>query len=413
MVARNVPRGVISWDYQRTSAVLKALFSPDPSALATFEKAFARYLGVRHAIGVSSGKAALALILRNCGTCPGDRVVLSSYNVPEVPAVIKALGLSMGFADIDPETFNLDPKAAQNAIDRKTKVLIVTHLYGNPADLSSLDDLAKEKRLVLIEDCAQALGARFYGRPVGTFGKAAIFSFGLMKNLNTLRGGMVVTDDDEMASRIRQDLSKRKASGAADTVKDLLLAVFLAVLTQKKVFSAAAFPAIRAVETFLPDLTWKLAKMRPKSWERGDIDLDALVGRMGLAQAACGIVGLSRVEDDTRSRQRIAELYKAYLSENEEIGMQKALPGSEPAWTQFVIRVRNRDLVRSRLLRKGIDTTKGYLCACDRLEAFLASDAKPCKNAFALEQDHLYLPLFAGLDDATARYIASSVLEVL
>ncbi len=397
---RKVPRGTIRLSQAQVKAVLRGLAHPDPDGVRAFEEAFARLLGVRHAVAVSSGKAALALVLRSLGTGPGDGVVLSSYNVPEVPAVLAGMGLRPRFADIHPHTFNLDPEEAAMAVDGRTRFLLVTHLYGHPADLDRLIALARDRGLEVIEDCAQALGARWRGRRVGTFGRAAVFSFGLMKNLNTLHGGMVVTDDDEVAGRVREALRHAPAGSRSRVAREFGLALALAGLTRPVPFSIAVYPVVRVVEAIAPSFLWRLAKMRPEAWEQGALDPWPLVAPMGPAQAACGLAGLERVEPETRTRRDNAEALRKGLGDLEDVLLQEPLPGAEAAWTQFVVRVRDRDRVRRRLLQDGVDTTSGYLRACHRLPAFARENAPPCPNALALERDNLYLPLSP---DLTAR----------
>ncbi len=409
MVSRKIPRGTIRWDAARTRAALRALVRPEPGLVTAFEAAFARHVGVRHAIAVASGKAALALALRGLGARPGDGVVVASYNVPEVPAVLAGLGLRPRFADLDPRTFNLDPDEARAAVDGGTRFLLATHLYGHPADLERLAGLARDRGLALVEDCAQALGARWRGRPVGSIGQVAIFSFGLMKNLNTLRGGMLVTGDDALAGRIREALATARPDPRGRVARDLGVALALSLLTRPGPFSVAVYPALRAVEEVAPTLPWRLAKMRPDAWERGALDVGSLIAPMGAAHAACGLAGLPGVEPETRARRDNAAALRERLAGLPGLTLQEPLPDSEPAWTQFVVRVGDRAAVRRRLLREGVDTTVGYLRACHRIPAFAREDTPPCPHAEALERDNLYLPISADLTPRDLERIAGAL----
>lgn len=409
MASRKIPRGTIRWDAARTRAALRALVRPDPGLVVAFEDAFARHVGARHAIAVASGKAALAVALRGLGARPGDGVVLASYNVPEVPAVLAGLGLRPRFADLDPHTFNLDPDEARAAVDGRSRFLLATHLYGHPADLERLETLARDRDLALVEDCAQALGARWRGRPVGTFGRAALFSFGLMKNLNTLRGGMVVTNDDALAGHIREALATARPDPRGRVARDLGVALALSLLTRPGPFSVAVYPFLRAVEEVAPTLPWRLAKMRPEAWERGALDVGTLIAPLGAAQAACGLAGLPGVEPETRARRDNAAVLRERLAGLAGLTLQEPLPDSEPAWTQFVVRLRDRAAVRRRLLRDGVDTTVGYLRACHRIPAFAWEDATPCPHSEALERDHLYLPCSPDLTPRDMERIARAL----
>jgi len=169
-----------------------------------FEAAFAKYCGAEYAVGVNSGTAALYVALKACGIGPGDEVVTSPFTfVANVEAVWLA-GATPRFAGVDPQTLNLDPRQVERAFTKKTRAVVPIHLYGHPADLDPVIELARERGAVVIEDAAQASGARYKGRPVGGIGDVGCFSFYPPKNLGALgEGGMVVTNDEEIARRAR------------------------------------------------------------------------------------------------------------------------------------------------------------------------------------------------------------------
>jgi dTDP-4-amino-4,6-dideoxygalactose transaminase len=173
-------------------------------AVERFEKRFAEYLGARHCVGLNSGTSALHLALAACGVGPGDEVVTTPHTWISTAWAISYTGACPVFADIDPGTYTLDPAAVQRVLTKRTKAILPVHLYGQAADLDGLAALAKSHHLALIEDVAQAHGARWRGRSVGTIGKAGCFSFYPSKNLGAFgEGGAVVTDDDAVAHRIR------------------------------------------------------------------------------------------------------------------------------------------------------------------------------------------------------------------
>jgi dTDP-4-amino-4,6-dideoxygalactose transaminase len=173
--------------------------------VAAFEEAFARYLGACHAIGVNSGTDALHLALRALGIGPGDEVIAPSHTAVATVAAIEMSGASAVLVDIEAPWRTLDPVAAAAAIGPRTRAVIAVHLYGQPADLDGLGALCRAHRLALIEDCAQAAGARWRAARVGTVGVAAAFSFYPTKNLGAIGdGGMVVTGDAALAGRVRQ-----------------------------------------------------------------------------------------------------------------------------------------------------------------------------------------------------------------
>ena len=170
-----------------------------------FESEFARYCGVSHAVGVDSGFSALELALRAYGIGPGDEVITPANTFVATVGAIEASGAIPVLVDIDARTLNVDPGLVAAAITPATRAIIPVHLYGRPAPMDDLVDLAAEHDLVVIEDACQAHGARYGGRRVGGWGHAAAFSFYPAKNLGALGdGGMIVTEDDAIAEELRK-----------------------------------------------------------------------------------------------------------------------------------------------------------------------------------------------------------------
>ncbi len=169
-----------------------------------FEQEFADYIGVEHAVGVASGTDALFLPLKAMGIGPGDEVITTPFTFIATAEVIANCGARPVFADIEPGTFNLDASLVERAITPRTKAIILVHLFGQPADIDLLLELARGHGIQLIEDCAQATGAVYGQRKVGSFGAAGAFSFFPTKNLSCAGdGGMIVTNDGKLAESIR------------------------------------------------------------------------------------------------------------------------------------------------------------------------------------------------------------------
>ncbi|WP_243028290.1 DegT/DnrJ/EryC1/StrS family aminotransferase [Thermus albus] len=179
-----------------------------------FEREVAEYLGVRHAIGVNSGTDALVIGLRALGIGPGDEVITTPFTFFATAEAISLVGATPVFVDIDPKTFNINPELIPAAITPRTKAILPVHLYGCPADMDPILALAEEHGLKVLEDSAQAFGATYRGRKVGTLGHAGAFSFFPSKNLGAYGdGGLLVTNDDgvaEVARMLRAHGSRRK-----------------------------------------------------------------------------------------------------------------------------------------------------------------------------------------------------------
>ncbi len=270
-----------------------------------FETEFARYCGAEHAIGVANGLDALHLILRAHDLGPGDEVLVPSNTFIATWLAVSQVGATPVAVEPDPATYNMDPAAAARAINGRTKAIIPVHLYGQPADMAALRDLARRHGLLCIEDAAQAHGSTFDGRPAGSLGDAAAFSFYPGKNLGALGdGGAITTSDSAMAHRMRE-LANYGSS-------------------EKYVHR-----------------------------QRG------LNSRLDELQAAILRVKLRHLDAWNARRRAIAGTYRDAL-EGCGLALPHVDPRTEPVWHLFVVRTERRDALAARLREDGIDTQIHY-----------------------------------------------------
>lgn len=189
--------------------ILKVLKSKKLSQLVSekvseFEEAFAKYYGIEYAIAVSSGTTALHAALAASDVSPRNDVILPPYTFMATANAILHQGAVPNFADIDPNTYTLDPEDFEKKVTQKTKAVIPVHMLGHPADMDPIIEIARRHNLIVIEDCAQANGAEYKGKKVGTFGDFGCFSFYLNKHMTTGgEGGMVITHDEKLAKKVR------------------------------------------------------------------------------------------------------------------------------------------------------------------------------------------------------------------
>lgn len=407
-----IPRGNVRLSgAQLRAGIDGVLHSGGPAKVSIFEEALAGRLEVMSTVALGSGKAALAGLLLAYGARPGDGVILSAFNVPEVPAVIKALGLRPLMADIDLRTFNIDPNSAERLAENGARFLLATHLYGNPAPLDALTEVANRHELILIEDCAQALGATWDGRPVGGLGHPALFSFGPMKNLNTLKGGAATAPDPAVIHDIRGRIAGNRPSGTIEVAKTLAVCSGLAVATHREFFSNVTYHGIKLAERVSKGLSERVVKMRPDEWEQGRIDVDTLMIPMASAQAGVGLAALGTFDVETRRRVDNAVHLQNHLSKIRKISIQQEVRHAKSVWTQVVVRVADRNQMKAGLFARGIDATSGYLMDCSRL--FADARLSACPNARALEESNLYLPVGPDLDANDMDFIASTVEDLL
>lgn len=168
-----------------------------------FERAFAERIGRRHGIAVSNGTAALEVAVASLGIGAGDEVIIPSFTIVSCAAAVIRSGATPVFVDSDPMHWNMDVQGVEARITKRTKAIMAVHTYGLPADMTALMDIAQRHGLYVIEDAAEAHGLAIHGRPAGGFGLISTFSFYANKAITTGEGGMLLTDDDELASRCR------------------------------------------------------------------------------------------------------------------------------------------------------------------------------------------------------------------
>jgi dTDP-4-amino-4,6-dideoxygalactose transaminase len=273
--------------------------------LDAFEQEWAAYLGARYAVGVGNGLEALLLILRAAGVGPGDEVIVPAHTFVATWFAVSHVGAKPVPVDISLATYNMEPTMAEAAVTPRTQAVIAVHLYGQPANMEALAAVCRRHHLLLVEDAAQAHGARYGQHRVGTLGDAAAFSFYPGKNLGALGdGGAVVTRDEQLARRVRH---LRNYGSATPYYHEVL----------------------------------------------------GYNSRLDEVQAAFLRVKLRHLDADNARRQVTAACYAAGL---QDVGvvLPEVLPGTEPVWHQFVIRHPQRNWVQRALAAHGIDTRIHY-----------------------------------------------------
>jgi len=236
-----------------------------------FEQEFAAYCGTRYGIGVSSGSSALLLALLAAGVGPGDEVITTPLTFAATTEAISHAGATIRFVDVDPLTGNIDPAGLEAAVTPRTKALLPVHLYGQPADMEAIADVARRHDLIVIEDAAQAHGARYASRPVGSFGLAACFSFFPAKNLGAYGdGGMVVTNDQAIAEQVRllrvhgqRSKYEHLVEGYGERLDELHAAVLRVKLPHLDEWNAARTRVAEFYHEALADLGFQLPSVHP------------------------------------------------------------------------------------------------------------------------------------------------------
>lgn len=250
-------------EVRRVSEVIRSGHLAPGDVLQSFEQIFAESVGERSAAGVSSGTAALHLVLLAMGIGAKDEVIIPSYVCAALLNAVHYVAAKPVLADIDPDTGNIDPMDAKKRLTRRTKAIIVPHMFGLAADLDRLTALG----VPLIEDCAQAVGGTYAGKPVGTVGQAAVFSFYATKVMTTGEGGMVVSGSKKLIERIKDlreyDENREYKIRYNYKMTDIQAALGMVQLTKLETFIRRRRGIARHYDDFLKDLNLKLPPADP------------------------------------------------------------------------------------------------------------------------------------------------------
>ncbi len=328
-----------------------------------FEARFARAVGARFAVAVSSGTAALFLAYRAL-LKPGDEVIVPDFTFVATASMVAAAGATPVFADVDPHTFTLDPSDVERRVTRRTRALAPVHLFGHPADIAGLLRIARRHRLRVIWDAAQAHGARFHERDVGSFPDVVCYSFYPSKNMTTGEGGMLVTSDAALAQEFRLLRSHGEES--------------------------------RYLHTRL-GFNFRMT------------DMAAALGREQLARLSAAVC----------KRQRNAPALTRGLAGVPGLGTPRVAAGVAHAFTLYTIRLDTKQLGLSRqefqksLARRGIETAVHYPLPLHRQPIFRGSGHdREFPVSTRLAQTVLSLPVHPGLGPKELRRVVLAVQEV-
>ncbi|MDW8014380.1 MAG: DegT/DnrJ/EryC1/StrS family aminotransferase [Archaeoglobaceae archaeon] len=344
--------------------VLKSGILAQGKEVEAFEKEFAEYLGIKNAVAVCNGTAALDIALKALEIEPGDEVITTPFTFIASANAILFQGAKPVFADIDPKTYNLDVDEVVEKINRKTRAILVVHLYGQAAKVDELKEIAEDYKLFLIEDCAQAHGAEFKGKKVGTFGDVAVFSFYPTKNITTGEGGMVVTNNQELAKKcnIMRDHGQ--------------------------------------IEKYLHfELGYNF--------------------RMTNIAAAIGRVQLRKLDEWNEKRIRNANFLSNEIRKIK--GLRPPYVSSEVkhVFNQYVVKIEDSYITRSELIQKlgerGIGTAVHYPLPVHHQPLYrrLGYPEEICPNAIDASKKVLSLPVHPALSEEDLLYIVNSVREIL
>jgi dTDP-4-amino-4,6-dideoxygalactose transaminase len=329
------------------------------SAVRAFESAFASYCGTRTAVGLANGTDALQLALLACGIGNGDEVITAVNTFIATSEAISATGARPVFVDNDPHTYTIDVRKIEEKITPCTKAIIPVHLYGQPADMDAVSEVAARNNLVVIEDAAQAHGARYKVKTVGNLGRVACFSFYPGKNLGAYGdAGAIATNDEELANKVRMLANHG----------------------------------------------------RLKKYEH---EMEGYNSRLDTLQAAILLVKLRHLKEWTEKRQHVASRYTQLLSSAKEIVTPTKNLDATHVFHLYVVRVQQRDQIQQVLKEAGITTGIHYPIPLHQQPAYrhlgLTVGSYPVAERYAGEL--LSLPIYPELTDEHVEFVSATLIK--
>ena len=355
-----------------------------------FEKDIANKIGVKHAITVGNGTDALIIALKSLGIKEGDEVITTDYTFFATAEAIRFVGATPVFCDVELDTYNIDPSQIEEKITDKTKAIICVHLFGNACKMDEINDIAKRHNLYVVEDAAQAINSQYNGKNVGNLGDVACFSFFPTKNLGCFGdGGMITTNDDDLATIIRA----LKVHGSGEN--------------GMKAYAILNDEEVEVVEQNSGDNT----VYNPLKY------YNYLIGhnsRLDEIQAAILRIKLKHLDEYTENRRSISHRYIEALKDTSLV-MPTETDGGKHVFHLFILQSENREEIESKLKEKGIATGTYYKVPMHLQKAFndLGYKKGDFPNAEYLSERTFAIPLFPEMNDEEREYIINSIKEIV
>lgn len=355
-------------EIKEVTQVLKSgILSLGPKTVE-FEKKFAKKIGVKYACAVSSGTAGLHLAMLAAGVGPGDEVITTPFSFVASANCILYVGAKPVFVDIDPVTYNIDPFKIEEKIIKKTKAILVVHIFGQPANMDPILKIAQKYKLKIIEDACESIGATYKGKQVGTFGESAVFAFYPNKQMTTGEGGMIVTNKKDVYKLCRSLANQGRGEN--------------------------------------------------RQW----LDHQRLGYnyRLDEMSAAVGLTQLKKINYMIKERQKIAQYYTQLLLPYENrVQAPQVAPANIHTWFVYVVKIKNSHIKRDRIIKKlkkiGINA-KPYLPSIHLL-TFYRKLFNYQKGDFPFSEEcsnkTLALPFYIGLTKEECRYIVERLVSVM
>ena len=418
---RKLPRGQLYLpDLRRIGrGLLASLASPSRGArVDALEARFAAALESDHAVLLPHARVALLAILRALDLPPGSEVLMTPVTIPDVVNAVLVTGLRPVFVDLGERTCNVDPAALAARVTPATRVVMVTHLSGLASPMDAILAIASAHRLVVLEDCSQAMGTRYRGQMLGTFGKAGFYSLSTLKPVASFHGGLAITSDHALAWSLREAARAMPRPSRRWLFKMFARDAILHAASHPLPFSLAGYYGMAALERLAPAIVDEL--------QRGNLVYDAArrAGRVKRktelaasffaaytdAQAVLAEGCLDALDAGNHRRAELVARLHAQLEAASVPGLVRLNALGSPTFWRYPLWTSDPEALRAALRRRGIDAARTNLCCASREPAF-AEYAVAAPNAEAFVDRMVFLPLHPNLDERDMDHLASAVIE--
>jgi dTDP-4-amino-4,6-dideoxygalactose transaminase len=380
--------------------------------IAEFEAAFAARhgLGPAHAIAAAYGRIAFYYMLKALDLPAGSEIIFPSLTFWVVPELARVAGLTVVFADVDPKTFNIDPDSVERLITDRTRAIVPTHLYGLPCDMDRLMAIAERHNLIVLEDCAHALGATYKGKAVGTFGSGALFSFQTLKPLNCYGGGLALVSDEALAAKVRAIVEALPWPSEKRVTDRLLMGRLQRIFMKPWVFSISLFPVlwVSALIDANPDVFFweKIRSLHPLP--------EQYTERFPNVQAVIGLEALKHLDEWTSQAQANAAYVNRTLAGIPGIQLPLSPSDRTHVYYQYCVigpEGPQRDELVVRCVRRGIDIETLHVDVPPDMELFgtVKAEVEGARRAMQAMQ----IPVHSGLRREQIERVARVVRGVL
>jgi len=391
------------------SVFFKTLFSKLERGQKTkeFENAFKSYYQVKQAVVLSQARIALYYTLKNLSLSKSDQVLMTPLTIADMVNMIQLLDLEPVFCDLAKQTYNIDYQDLESKITDKTKILLVTHLNGLSTDMDKIMGIVNKYNLILIEDCSQVFGAKFKDRYLGTFGQASIFSLSLTKTCSTLFGGMIISNDSELITKIRSDTGDFDKPKRLVLISNIIKNLVLKTATNRFVFSVFTYYLIYLLNLMSGNLVNRFVISNPNTILRKELDPKILFNYTDL-QAKIGIKVLKRIDQDDQKRINNVQFLFNSVSSKVKDRLPVIVPGARNVYWRMPIRVsRSRDFVHF-MFGKYIDTVSTNLVLASQEPAF-EKYRTDTPEAFESKFNSVFVPIHSSFSQSDIKYISEAL----